>query len=226
MDFVSVGLWFWDLFRLWLYTIFAAPFVNLGMLWVLVPVWLGWFFTEFYQEKVGTSMGNAISNATIVLWGAVDCSRQTLSLMSSGVVVGFWDVFARFALVGFVFFYGLVIVILGIRGKQIIKYIGRVREVTYFFAIFVPVFYGFMPFSWSHVIAAFLFFPLFYFVIELIDHYTPNPKAVVQDMKDSNSGGSGSSLSGDLGGGLGDDIGKDSGLGGKDLDKGLKDFKL
>jgi uncharacterized membrane protein YgcG len=226
LDFVSVGLWLWGLFKLWLYTIFASPFLNLTMLWVLVPVWLGWFFAEFFQEKVGTSMGNAISNATIVLWGSIDCTRQTLSLMSDGTVSAFWDIFSRFALISVIFLYGIIIITLGLRGRKIIKSIGRVREVTYFFAVFVPILYGFIPLSWDHIIAAILFFPLFYFIIELVDHFTPNPRAIVEDMQDSSGGGS--SAGGDAAsGGLSSDLGKDSGLGGSgDLDKDFKDMKL
>jgi ABC-type multidrug transport system fused ATPase/permease subunit len=224
LDFVSIGLWLWELFKLWLYTIFAAPFLNLSMLWVLIPVWLGWFFAEFFQEKIGTSMGNAISNATIVLWGAIDCTRQTTRLMSNGTISSFWDVFARFSLIGFIFLYGIVIITLGLKGKKIIKSIGRVREVTYFFAIFVPVLYGFMSLSWIHILASIIFFPLFYFAIELIDRFTPNPKAIVEDMQDA-GGGSGESSS------LSNDISKSGDLGSLDsssgdLDKDLKDFKL
>lgn len=224
MDFVSIGLWLWDLFKLWLYTIFAAPFLNLSMLWVLIPVWLGWFFAEFFQEKIGTSMGNAISNATIVLWGSIDCTRQTLGLMSDGTISAFWDVFARFVLISFIFSYGILIITLGLKGKKIIKSIGRVREVTYFFAIFVPILYGFIPLSWEHIVAAIIFFPLFYFAIELIDRFTPNPTAIVEDMQDA-SGGSGESSSG------GNDVSKSGDLGGLGsssggLDKDLKDLKL
>lgn len=211
LDFVSVGLWFWESFKLWLYTIFAAPFLNMVMLWVLVPVWLGWFFSEFFQEKTGTSMGNAISNATIVLWGSIDCTRQTLSLMNEGVVAGSWNVFARFALLSGIFLYGVLIIILGLKGKQIIKSIGRVREVTYFFVIFVPILYGFMPLTWNHIFASIIFFPLFYFIIELIDRFTPNPKAIMEDMQSSNGSGntSGELSNSDLGNDSLDDLGKD-----------------
>jgi hypothetical protein len=46
----------------------------------------------------------------------------------------------------------------------------------------VPIYYGAIPFSWSHIIGAVLFFPLFYFVIEVFDRYTPNPKAIMMDL--------------------------------------------
>ncbi|MEK6938103.1 MAG: hypothetical protein AABX04_03590, partial [Nanoarchaeota archaeon] len=74
----------------------------------------------------------------------------------------------------------------GIRGNKAIKYLGRIREVTYIFIMFVPIFYNEIPFSVNHIIAAILFFPLFYFVIELLDRYTPNPKAIMEDLKENN----------------------------------------
>ncbi|MEK6846313.1 MAG: hypothetical protein AABY26_06120, partial [Nanoarchaeota archaeon] len=183
--YIDAALYLWQLFQLWLHTIFVTPIQNTEMLWLLVPVWLGWFFAEFFQEKLGTSMGNAISNAVIVLWGSIDCTRQTLRLIASGTVKGALDIFTRFGLILLIFAYGIVIVILGWKGNKIIKYIGRIRELTYVFVMFVPVFYNAIPFSLNHIIAAVLFFPLFYFAIELLDHLLPNPKAVQEDMGES-----------------------------------------
>ena len=33
--------------------IFAAPFENPDMLWIIVPIWASWLFAEFFQEKKG-----------------------------------------------------------------------------------------------------------------------------------------------------------------------------
>ncbi|MBN1157718.1 hypothetical protein JXA85_08930 [Candidatus Woesearchaeota archaeon] len=184
--YVSIGLYLWELVKTWVHTIFVTPYTTMDMLWILVPVWLAWFFAEFFQEKTGTSMGNAITNATVVVWAAIDCTRQTFRLMNAGELTGFLNISLRFLLLLIIFAYGLVIIILGWRGNKVIKYLGRVREVTYVFAIFVPVFYNAIPFSFKHILAALLFFPLFYFTIELIDRVTPNPRAVDED---NNRGG-------------------------------------
>lgn len=183
--YIDAGLYIWNLFKLWLSTIFVTPFQNIDMLWLLVPIWIAWFFAEFFQEKMGTSMGNAITNAVVILWGSIDCIRKTLQLMSEKVLTHWLDIGARFGLILLLFAYGAVIVILGWRGNKIIKYIGRVRIVTYVFAMFVPIFYNAIPFSIEHIVAALLFFPVFYFVIELIDHYTPNPKAITEDLEEA-----------------------------------------
>lgn len=185
--YVDIIVYIWTLIKLWISTLFVTPFQTTDMLWILVPVWLTWFFAEFFQEKMGTSMGNAITNSIVVLWASIDCARQTILLMSSGIIVDFWNIFGRFALIIIVLAYGGLIIYLGIKGNKIVKYIGRVREVTYVFAMFVPVFYNVIPFSFNHLFAAILFFPLFYYGIELLDKYTPNPKAVVEDLEEKGS---------------------------------------
>jgi hypothetical protein len=185
--YIAIVTYLWDIFKLWIHTIFVVPFQTTDMLWLLVPVWLGWFFAEFFQEKTGTSLGNAISNAVIILWGSIDCSRQTVKLIAARALDSTWDIAARFFIIGLLFAYGAFIVFLGWKGNKLIKRIARVRIVTYVFAVFTPVFYGAIPFSLDHIIAALLFFPIFYFAIELFDRYTPDPKAIVEDMKDAGS---------------------------------------
>ena len=180
--YINAIVYVWELFKLWVHTLFVLPFQTPDMLWLLVPVWLGWFFAEFFQEKVGTSMGNAMSNSIIGLWASIDCARQTVKLMGLGLIAGFWTIFIRFFLIAAALIYSTLIIILGWRGNTIIKYIARIREITYLFAMFVPIFYNAIPFSWNHLIATFLFFPIFYFAIELIDKFTPNPKAVQEDL--------------------------------------------
>jgi hypothetical protein len=181
---IAVLSYIWTLFKIWIETLFVVPVQNWEMLWLLVPVWIAWFFSEFFQEKTGTSMGNAITNAVVVLWGGIDCSRQTVKLIAEKTIHSTIDIAGRFTLIAAIFIYGVVIVRLGLKGNKIIKHIGRVRIVTYVFAMFVPVIYNAIPFSIEHLIATIVFFPLYYFIIEFIDWITPNPVAVEQDIKD------------------------------------------
>jgi hypothetical protein len=214
--FAAAGVYLWSLFKLWIHTLFLVPFENLDMLWLLVPVWLAWFFAEFFQEKVGTSIGNAMSNAIVILWGSIDCSRQTVRLIVQHSIAGFWTIFLRFLIIAGIFAYGVLIIVLGWKGNKIIKTIGRIREITYVFVIFVPVFYNATKLSFDLFFAAVLFFPLFYFFIELINRYLPDPKAVVQDLsdKEQNSIKSGFGGSSYQPGGLSGQFGQGSGPGG------------
>ncbi|MFH2020750.1 MAG: hypothetical protein ABIJ34_05010 [archaeon] len=176
-----------SLFGIWIDTLFVLPFRNIDMLWLLVPIWIAWFFAEFFQEKIGTSMGNAITNAVVILWGSIDCTRQTFSLIAKKALNSTLDILGRFGLVFLLFIYGAIIIHLGIKGNKIIKYIGRVRIVTYVFAMFVPIFYNAISFSVEHLLATILFFPLFYFTIELLDFLVPDPHAIRVDQEDTNS---------------------------------------
>ncbi len=227
--YVGIGLYFFDLVKIWVHTIFITPFQTLNMLWILVPVWLAWFFAEFFQEKTGTSMGNAITNATVVVWASIDAARQTVSLMSADAVSGFFNIAARFFLILLLFAYGILIIILGVKGNRLIQYIGRIREVTYVFVTFVPVFYNAIPFSFKHILAAIVFFPVFYFAIELIDKVTPDPKAVQEDREDGQKGESTSKddLSFDKPAETGkDDFGSMDNFGKAPTQRGKDDFKL
>ncbi len=177
--------YFWNNLLLhWLHTIFTAPFLNPDMLWIIVPVWISWFFSEFFQEKSGTSMGNAISNSLIVIWASIDCARQTIKLISAGEVGGSFDIFLRFFIISLLFLYGAMVLALGMRGNQIIRKIGRIREMTYVFIIFVPIVYNHFPLTFNHIFSAIIFFPLFYYSIELLDRITPDPVAVRMDNED------------------------------------------
>ncbi|MBI2139952.1 hypothetical protein HYU14_03440 [Candidatus Woesearchaeota archaeon] len=180
--YVTIVSYFWMLLKDWLFTIFIIPFKNTDMLWLLVPVWVSWFFSEFFQEKIGTSMGNALTNTVVVLWGSIDMARQTVRLIGEHVIKGFGSIFLRFSIITLVFAYGATIVVLGIHGNKIIKHIARIREVTYVFVMFVPIFYNAIPLTWNHLIAAGLFFPVYYWVIEFFDRLTPNPTPLTEDI--------------------------------------------
>lgn len=185
MVFEQVVMYMWSLFSLWAQTLFILPFKNPNMLWILVPLWLSWFFGEFFQEKLGTSFGNAISNAVIVLWAGIDCVRQTLELMHNGEIVDL--IAARFALCGVLIAYGILIIVYGTRTKEKVKRFGRIRDVTYAFAITVPVLYNAADLTWNHFLAALIFFPIFYYGIQLLDLKAPTPKALQRDLGETNS---------------------------------------
>ncbi len=180
MVFGEVFNYIWNLFSLWIQTLFILPFKNPDMLWILVPLWLSWFFGEFFQEKLGTSFGNAISNAVVVLWAGVDCIRQTLDLMHAGEIYD--SLLIRFLLCGLLISYGIIIIIYGTRTKDKVKRFGRIRDVTYAFAIMVPVLYNATQLTWQHFLAAIIFFPIFHYTIQLIDLKAPTPKALQKDI--------------------------------------------
>ena len=176
---ISILLYFWGLLKTW-GLLFAVPFANLEMLWIIIPTYLNWIFAEFFQEKRGTSLGNAISNATIVLWVAIDWSRTSTRFFMNGSI-------SKIHLIGnivtsvLVFLYGIWVVYEGVKGKNITHYIGRVRVVTYIILMISPLIYNANVPLTSAVISIILFFPIFYLLIELFDRLLPDPVSIKED---------------------------------------------
>jgi len=222
--YAELGLYLWLMFKDWLVSLIVMPFRYPKLLWILAPIWLSWFFAEFFQEKKGTSMGNATSNATVVLWGAVDWTKQSVALISEKLISGFLNISFRVMLISAIFAYGTFIAVLGIKGNKLIKKIGRVREVTYFIAVYTPIFYGVTPLTFRFFLGSLAFFPLFYYLIELIDKITPNPKPIIEDKEEGKTEDLG--LGPSTGIGPGPESGLGSNLGDLDLGKGKGNFKL
>ncbi|MBU0536435.1 MAG: hypothetical protein KKE20_05690 [Nanoarchaeota archaeon] len=184
MSLIIVSLmFFWESFKLWLYNIFVTPFTNLQVLWILIPIYLGMILAELFQEKKGTSMGNAISNSVIVLWGGIDFMRVTINGMGSQAAqTSFW---VRILISIIIITYGIGIIVAGIKSSNIIKYTGRIREVSYFIIIFAPLYYAGAVLSFRYLFGALLFFALFYAVIEVLDKFLPDPQAFVKDIEEA-----------------------------------------
>ncbi len=184
--FWTMWLWivsFFSLFTFWLSILFVIPLKDYEILWILVPVWMNLFFTDFYQEKRGTDYGSAITNGVAMLWVGVDWIRfliralsgrgMTFSkLLSSNILV------LKFALSAFVLIIGVIIMIEGIKGIRFVRAVGRVRNTSYLLLVLSPVIYGLAQFSWKYLLAITLFFPVYYFTIELIDRFVPDPKVM------------------------------------------------
>lgn len=175
-------VWFLGFFVDWLH-IFVSPFEYFQVLWIIIPIWVSWFFTEFFQEKKGTNLGNAISNGVVPLWVALDWLRLLTGQLSDGIIQLTTQVVLKLGICVALFGYGMVLIILGVQGNQLAPLIGRVREVTYVMVCFTPVIYGIIALSWNFFFGVVVFFPLYYYLIEWVDTYTPDPKALEMDSR-------------------------------------------
>ena len=174
-------IFFWSLLAEWLKLLFVVPFQNAEVLWIIIPIWLGWFFSEFFQEKHSTSFGNAISNGAIALWVGIDWTRLIVNKLVSHYWTFGWAVLGKFAISAIVLAFGLLIIIQGIKTKKFIHFVGRIREVSYILLVFSPIVYGLVDITWKLVLAIVVFAPIHYWIIEWIDHITPNPKIYDED---------------------------------------------
>lgn len=165
--------------------LFAAPFTTPDTLWIIIPIYINWVFTDIYQEKKGTDLGNAITNGTVAVWVGMDWGRTTLHAFLAKEI-SFGAFFAtKLAVVIFFIVYGLIIITEGIRVKKITHYIGRVREVTYFSLMLTPIFYNVVPINLTTFLAILIGFPIFYFAVELICRITPTPKTYDEEQMPS-----------------------------------------
>src|SRR3989344_1691334 len=153
----------WDLFTHWL-AIFAAPFEEHEMFWILIPIWATWFITEFFQEKHGTDFGNAISNGAIALFASVDWTRYIYRLYADGIIQLTFGVFLKFFVALCVMVYGFYVIYLGVKRRHLVAVIGKIRWVTYILVMFTPIVYNVFKMNLYTLLSIILFFPLYYWV--------------------------------------------------------------
>jgi len=170
----------WHLFLAWLW-VFIVPFTNFNVLWIIIPIWLAWFFAEYFQEKKSTSFGNSISNGVIPIWVGIDWTRFLVGEIGDGALVFGLDLVIKLLIIIAVFAYGIFITYCGIKGRRYVRFLGRIREVTYILLFATPVIYGILDLGWQHVTSFVLFFPLWYFGLELLFRLLPTPRAMRKD---------------------------------------------
>ena len=140
------------------------------MLWILIPIYLNWVFTDYFQERKGTDFGNAMTNGVVTLWAGMDWTRQTIKVFDFSMAI-----LTKIGISVFFIVYGLFVMLESARAKPIAKYVGRVREVSYFMIVATPIFYGVISIDLITLAAILLFFPIFYGLAELIDRLLPAP---------------------------------------------------
>lgn len=170
----------WGLLKVWGYTL-VVPFTKLDSMWIIIPIWLSWFFAEFFQEKEGTSFGNAVSNGIVPVWVGIDWVRQITTQLIDAKAEFSFLIFGKYFISALILVYGLAVVIFGIKGKSFVKYLGRIREITYVLIVFTPFIYGLIKPDYKYFLAIIIFFPVFYGVIEIIDRLTPEPTIYKED---------------------------------------------
>lgn len=153
---------------------------NFTMAFTLMPLYLGWFIADYYQERRGTDLGNAMSNGFMGLWAGIDWMRNSYNVYQvSGDTLFF---IFKLLLCGGMLFYAFFIMRKAARGEKIVHYIGRIREVSYIAIIFTPIIYDAVAFDALTIAAAILFFPVIYGIAELVDYYIlPAPKSELEE---------------------------------------------
>ncbi len=150
--------------------ILVAPIKNPELLWIVIPIYINWIATDYFQERKGTDFGNAITNGIVTLWVGVDWLRQ----LSQNFVLDL-AFLSKIALCVLLLIYSLLIIFESAKAKKIAHYIGRVREVSYFMLVLTPIVYGVIDVDKITIFAIILFFPIWYLIGEAIDRALPAP---------------------------------------------------
>ncbi|TAL51933.1 MAG: hypothetical protein EPN86_05705 [Nanoarchaeota archaeon] len=169
-----------EIFSRWI-SIFASPFHNPDMLWILIPTYAGWFITEFYQEKKGTSFGNAISNSIIPIFVGWDWLRTIYTGFNEKTLLIGWAAATKIVLAATMIFYGIYIFLSGLKLRRRVQFSGRIRVVTYVILMLTPLYYDVIPFDFTTFSSMLIFFPLFYFAIEIVDKIIPDSHVLQED---------------------------------------------
>ena len=120
-------------------------------------------------------LGNAATNGFTGVWVGIDWIRSAHHryLMTHSLQYLFGKLFFAALMLS----YGIIIVREAVKGKKIAKYIGRVREISYFAITFTAIVYEVVRPSANVIFTIFLFFPLFYALTEFVIYYIlPAPK--------------------------------------------------
>jgi hypothetical protein len=161
--------------------IFAAPFMNFELLWVVIPVYFQWFLTSTFQEKKETAFGNAMVNGFVCMWVGLDWSKTLYQeIVEGSASIEAFRLILSIALI----IYGLFIFIQSFRGRRIVKYIGRVREVYYFIIVLTPIFYTIVPVDLITIGAILLGLPISYLVSGLFARYVPYPRGEIEQSEE------------------------------------------
>lgn len=164
--------YFWLLADRWLQ--FTFMWVKKPeLLWLIIPVWLNWILTEYFQERTGTGFGNAITNGFTMFWVGLDSAR---TIVENSAKKGFTLSAVNLGMVSVLLAYGTLIMIEGIKGKKITHLIGRIREVTYFTTISIGIINDVVIFDVNTLVSVLVFFPVFYIGMEIFLRLLPPTK--------------------------------------------------
>ena len=169
----------------WLW-LFGAPIKDFNILWIIIPIYVSWFFTEFFQEKKGTGFGNAITNGAVCIWVAIDWFRHITNGLTSGLIDADYTLYVKYGFAGFILIFGIIVIVKGLQRKKFAHFAGRIRVISYILIMFTPIIYQTAEIKAINIIPIFVFFPLFYFFLEIIVRIIPDSKAFEEDIGESN----------------------------------------
>ncbi|MCA9487045.1 hypothetical protein H6501_05835 [Candidatus Woesearchaeota archaeon] len=147
--------------------------LDSGIFWIIIPIFFIGIITDKYQEAKGTSIGNAITNGTFIIFSAFSWLQIIFS--REGVPHSFQLSQTLFSFMAII--YGYLIIASGFKtGKFAVKY-GRIRVVTYTLLYFTTMVYIPTLYTFKVLLFYCLFFPLYYAAMSKFINLLPEIKA-------------------------------------------------
>lgn len=153
--------------------IFSAPIRHPELLWITIPIWVSWFFGEFFQEKHKTLFGNVIGNSIVSIFVVTDWLRLLSKSESTPVLF--------YVVCGAILMHSCIVLYLALKAVKIAKYIGHIRTVTYVLLVATPVAYGIIPLSWTYAVSFVVGLLIFWIGFEIADRVLPDPRSLRDD---------------------------------------------
>ena len=148
---------------------------DFNMAFALIPIYLGWFISDYYQERKGTSFGNAISNGFMGLWVGIDWTRSSYNIYKASETASLGFFIIKIIIAFGILAYAFIVMRAAAHGQKIAHFIGRIREIAYFAIVFTPIVYDVIPLDLLTIGSAILFFPIVYGIAEFVDYYVLPP---------------------------------------------------
>lgn len=142
-----------------------TAFQDANFLWLLIPIFFAGIITDKYQEEFGTSIGDALSNGTMIIFTGF----SWMEIISSRISFDLSIQMSQYLLTWIIIAYGFLIIASGFGTGRFARKYGRVRVITFMLLfitimIYIPLLYNFVS-----VVLFVLLFPFYYaFITELV----------------------------------------------------------
>jgi hypothetical protein len=149
---------------------FLNDLVNSNVLWLLVPVFFVGVITDKYQEQFKTSVGNAISNGSMIIFTSFTWLQYVLNTNYNNSII-----ISQIIFIFLMITYAISIISSGFLKNEFAVVYGRIRVVTYFllffsFMVYLPTYF----FNFKSLLFGILFFPIYYFLITYLIRKFPD----------------------------------------------------
>lgn len=172
---------FWTALLDEMFKIIITPFLDFDAIWTLIPIYVNWVLTEIFFEFERNDFENAFSNGLIALWVGLGWMREVIE---NGIHLGSGLLLELSMIISILMtLYGIIIMIEALKGKNIAKYLGMTREVSFLAILLMPFIYGLMELTTMTFIAGAFLFAIFMIIILILKKAVPLERGEIIDKK-------------------------------------------